>query len=71
MAELSDFLAEPVEVVDQLLMDADEYSYHGFSCSIRSAPPRGTFQLCWEGDLITHLREGTFDTFARSAPLQR
>ncbi|MEU1784612.1 hypothetical protein ABZ553_01480 [Streptomyces sparsogenes] len=45
--ELSDFLGEPVELIDE--SDTDE---GGFSCFIRSSPPRRNgFELCWEGIL--------------------
>ncbi|MEV0186624.1 hypothetical protein AB0I54_46690 [Streptomyces sp. NPDC050625] len=50
MEELSEFLQEPVVLVespDECLVDDD-----AFSCLIRSSPPQGqAFQLCWEGIL--------------------
>ncbi|GGW68819.1 hypothetical protein [Streptomyces xantholiticus] len=50
MEELSEFLQEPVILVESLkecLVDDD-----AFSCLIRSSPPQGrAFQLSWEGIL--------------------
>src|SRR5690349_8441940 len=50
VAELADFLQEPV-----ILVESPEESMVGaeaFSCLIRSSPPKGGgFQLCWEGIL--------------------
>ncbi|WP_171166957.1 hypothetical protein [Streptomyces sp. I05A-00742] len=61
MDELSDFLQEPVllvEPLDDCLVDDDS-----FCCLIRSPPPQGrAFQLCWEGILGMEPIDGKPDT---------